>query len=531
MRNDAKSNAQTAMTLPETSASLARPVASIGGGTLASRLLGFVRDMLIARLFGANQATDAFFVAFRIPNLMRRLFAEGAFAATLVPVLTRAGNGDSQDQRTRELISEFSGSLSALLLVLTLLGLLAAPVLVFLLAPGFSPETSQHELATALVRLTLPYLFFVGLTAFAGAVLNRFEHFAIPAFTPALLNLSLIGCALLLAPRLEQPVFALALGVLIGGVAQLALQLAALARIGLLVVPRVNLQNPELKRLLAALGPTLVGMSITQINLLLDTLLASFLVAGSISWLYYAERLMDFPLGILGAALGTAILPRLARTHHDGNTAAFNTTLDWGLRWMLLLGLPATAGLLILAEPMIVTLFLSERFNPTDVAQASQALMAYALGLPFFMAHKVIAPGFFSREQLRTPLRIGLITIATNLLLSLLLMGPLGHTGLALGTSIAAALGAGLLLRVLLAEDGTQLSSGWLALLARVMLSTAVMALLIAFLAAHVGWSEAPALQRPFLMTGVILSGVLVYLITLLALGLRLRHLQPAHGE
>ncbi|WPL15855.1 putative peptidoglycan biosynthesis protein MurJ [Thiorhodovibrio winogradskyi] len=523
------SSTKLSMSQAESSASLAGAVAQVGGGTLLSRLLGFARDFLIARLFGASQATDAFFVAFRLPNMMRRLFAEGAFAAALIPALTRTGGqGCDPHEARRKLISEFAGSLTALLLLITGLGLLAAPVLVWLLAPGFSADGQQLQLTSALLRLTLPYLLFIGLTALAGAVLNSLEHFAVPALTPALLNLSLIGCALLLAPRLEQPVFALAWGVLFGGLAQLALQLAALARLGLLVTPSISWHNPELARLLAAMGPTLIGMSVTQINLLLDTLLASFLLAGSISWLYYAERLMDFPLGILGAALGTAILPRLTRIHATGRSDDFNTTLDWALRWVLLLGLPAATGLLLLAEPMIATLFSSDHFDAADVHQTSRALMAYALGLPFFMAYKVIAPGFFSRNDLTTPLRIGLISLATNLVLSVLLMRPFGHAGLALATSVATALGVGLLLRAMLRAQHAKLRPGWSGLLLRSALGTAVMALLIAWIVTRMPVSRDPGFADGILpLTGLILVGASVYPLTLIVLGFRGKHVRP----
>lgn len=541
------------MSRPESSASLADSVARVGSGTLISRLLGFARDLVIARLFGASQATDAFFVAFRIPNLMRRLFAEGAFAATLIPALTRTGGMDPANQdSTRKLVSEFAGSLTVLLVLMTSLGLLTAPLLVWLLAPGFSADNQQAQLTTSLLRLILPYLLFIGLTALAGAVLNAYDRFAVPAITPALLNLSMIGCALLLAPQLKQPVFALAWGVVLGGVAQLTLQLVALGRLGLLAFPSIHFKTPAWRDFLRALGPTLVGMSVTQINLLFDTLLASFLIVGSISWLYYAERLMDFPLGILGAALSTAILPRLARTHAAGNSRDFSTTLDWALRWVALLGLPAAAGLLILAEPMIATLFYSERFGSLDTRQASGALMAYALGLPFFMAFKVMAPGFFSRADLKTPLRIALISIAINTLLSILLMSLWGHIGLALATSIAAACGAGLLLRAMLMTEGTRLKPGWPRLVARILLSTLAMALLL-WLLLPILFSQSPwipagdvpanwadcapgcastrdsqsLLMRGLRLAELIIAGLLCYSVSFFALGGRWRHLLP----
>jgi putative peptidoglycan lipid II flippase len=507
---------------------LAKPVARIGGGTLVSRLLGFARDLLIARLFGASAATDAFFVAFRIPNLVRRLFAEGTFAAALVPLLIRARRGEQGEQAAREVVAELAGSLTALLLLMTAVSVLVAPALVLALAPGFVADGTQLELTTRLLRLMLPYLLLIGLTAFAAAVLNSLERFAVPAFTPALLNLAMIGCALALAPRLAQPIVALAWGVLIGGIAQLAVQLLALGRLGFLRLPRLNGQTPAWRAFLRALGPTLIALSATQINLLLDTLLASFLITGSISWLYYAERLMDFPLGILGAALSTAILPRLVRNHQMGTTQD-DRTLDWALRWAILLGVPAAAGLALVAEPIMVALFQSPQFSLADAREAGRALMAYALGLPCFMALKVMTPVFFSQENLITPLRIALITIAANLLLNLLLMGPLGHAGLALATSLAATLGAGLMLRAMLAAKMARLARGWIALLLRIGASTLVMmAALWALATADWVVPGAPAVpMRMLALATLITAGLLSYGLSFIALGGRPRHLLP----
>lgn len=508
--------------------SLSGAAAKIGGGTLVSRLLGFARDLLIARIFGADQTTDAFFVAFRLPNLMRRLFAEGAFAAALVPVLARAERSRRTRRADGELVSELTGSLTTLLLIGTCIGVLCAPLLVLLFAPGFSGDAAQRTLTIELVQLTLPYFFFIGLTALAGAVLNAFEHFTIPALTPALLNLSLIGCTLFLAPQLAHPIFALAWGVLIGGVAQLAFQFPALARLGLLKAPRINWRNPVLQRFFATMSPTLVGMSIIQINLLIDTLLASFLVAGSISWLYYGERLMDFPLGILGAALGTAILPRLSRTHKAGDTQAFSNTLDWALRWVLTLGAPAAVGLLLLAEPTITTLFFSQEFGADDVSRAGWSLMAYALGLPAFMAIKILLPSFFSRDDVKTPLRIGMTTIGANLALSLLLMPLLGHTGLALATSVTAYFAMVAFIRALARIEQTELRPGWTWLLLRILLSALIMGSVIAW----VLWQLPPWIQlapsaRLLGLASLITIGALSYLLTLLALGVRPRTLSP----
>lgn len=504
--------------------SLAAAAAKVGGGTLLSRLLGFLRDLLIARLFGADQATDAFVVAFRLPNLLRRLFAEGAFATALIPVLAQqqASNAQSDRDTTRALVSELTGSLGVLLLLLSGLGLLVAPWLMLALAPGFDLSAPQGSLTVDLIRLTVPYVFFVGLTALAGALLNSFGRFALPALMPAVLNLALIGCALLLAPRLQQPILALGFGVLLGGLAQLALQLPALARLGLLSWPRVNWKNPVLRRFLTTLGPTLIGLSITQINLLLDTLLASFLVAGSISWLYYAERLMDFPLGILGVALATAMVPRLARAHIQGTRDDFAATLDWALRWMALLGLPAAAGLFILAEPVITTLFLSAQFDATDAHLAASALMAYTLGLPGFMALKILLPGFYSRGDTQVPLRLGLVMVGANLLLSLALMGPLGHTGLALATALAATLGMALVLRKLLVETHGQLGFGWPKLLFRIALSVLTMGVVLEWVQSRLPpWSAQAGGERLMGLAGLILLGILIYPLTLALLGLR----------
>lgn len=507
---------------------LTKAVARIGGGALVSRLLGFARDLVIARLFGATPATDAFVAAFRLPNLLRRLFAEGAFAAALVPVLTRYQGAELDQKRTRILSAELAGSLSLLLLLITGLGLLTAPLLALALAPGFADTASQRELTVELIRLTLPYVFFIGLTALAGALLNSFERFALPALTPAVLNLALIGCAFALAPRLEQPILALGWGVLLGGMIQLALQLPALARLGLLGWPRVNWRNPVLRGLLASLGPTLIGLSISHINVLLDTVLASFLIAGSMSWLYYAERLMDFPLGLFGAALGTAILPRLARAHLTEATGDFAATLDWALRWLALLGFPAAAGLVLLAEPIMTTLFFSPQFDATDVRQAAWSLMAYALGLPGLMALKVLLPSFFSRGDTRTPLRLGLVMLSTNLLFSLLLMGPLGHAGLALGSALAATWGSLLLLRALFAEAHGQLNPGWKPLL--VTIGCGLLVMMLTLWLAQQGlpsWVFLTASQRLSALAGFIVLGVLSYVLTLWFAGLRPSALRP----
>jgi putative peptidoglycan lipid II flippase len=505
---------------------LARSVAKIGGNTLLSRLLGFARDLLIARLFGATAATDAFFVAFKVPNLLRRMFAEGAFAAALVPVLQQYRDARSaKDLQT--FIDRTAGTLALLLLLITAVGVLAAPLLVLAFAPGFAADAATHELAAGMLRLTLPYLFFIGLTAFAGAILNTYGRFGVPSFTPVLLNLVLIGAAVWLAPMLAEPVTALAWGVFVAGLVQLAFQLPFLARLGLLPRPTIALRDEGVRRVGRLMGPALFAVSVAQLSLLIDTLLASFLVSGSISWLYYSDRLMEFPLGILGAALGTVILPRLARCSGPADQAEFSRTLDWSLRWVLLLGVPAGFGLTLLAGPVLSTLFLSAAFGPDDVAMARSSLMAYALGISGFMAVKALAPGFFSRQEMRTPVRIAAVAMFVNLALSLALMGPFGHSGLALATSVAALLNGAMLLGALMRAGTFRPAPGWSALLIRAALANLTMAIVLIWLSAPIDhWVSATPLARLLWLTGLVGVGVGAYASVLWILGLRPRHLR-----
>jgi putative peptidoglycan lipid II flippase len=517
-------------------ASLGASAVKVGGTTLLSRVLGFVRDLIIARLFGADAGTDAFFVAFKIPNLMRRLFAEGAFSAALVPVLSRYRAHDRQGELKR-FIDDVAGTLGVVLLGLTLLGVVAAPLLVLLFAPGFAADPDTHRLATDMLRLIMPYLLFIGLTALAGGILNTYERFGVPAFTPVLLNLALIGCALWLAPLMERPIMALAWGVLIAGIAQLLFQLPFLAGLGLLPRPRFAPRDPGVHRIGRTMLPALFGVSVTQISLLLDTLLASFLVSGSISWLYYAERLVEFPLGILGVAVGTVILPRLARRHGvaessvDAREQDWARTLDWGLRWVLLLGLPATVGLFALSGPMLATLFHSGAFGAQDVLMAERSLMAYALGLMAFMGIKVLVPGFYSRRDMQTPVRIAAIAMLVNLVLSLVLMFPLGHAGLALATAIATTVNAWLLLTELIRQRVYRPSAGLGRLSAQVAGASLAMGILLWLVSGPtLHWTELANGTRALRLGGLIALGMLVYAAMLLALGLRPRAL-IADGE
>jgi putative peptidoglycan lipid II flippase len=517
--------------------SLTHAIAKVGGNTLISRILGFVRDLVIARVFGADAATDAFFVAFRIPNVMRRLFAEGAFSLAFVPVLNAYKERQGR-AALKAYVDRMAGALAAMLLLVTVIGVLAAPALVLVFAPGFGAQAGQRELAIEMLRLTFPYVLFIALTAFAGGILNTHERFGIPAFTPVLLNLSLIACALFLAPTMERPIVALAWGVLIAGVAQLAFQLPALARLGLLPRPRLDLRHPGVRRTGRLMLPALLGASAGQLNLLIATVLASLLSAGSISWLYYADRLMEFPIGILGAALGTVILPRLSQRHAADDPVAFSGTIDWALRWVLLLGLPAAVGLAALAGPLIATLFYSgegtdpvrQGFTAEDVSRTAAALAAYAFGLIGFMGVRVCAPGFYARQRMREPVRIGLIAVAVNTALSLILMGPLGHVGLALATTLSAFLNAGLLLRGLLREGVYRAGEGWRWLLARglaasLLMGAAVMGVAESSVGGLDDWLGLPTTSRAGHLLAAILAGAAVYAAVLGLAGVRPRHL------
>jgi putative peptidoglycan lipid II flippase len=504
--------------------SLVKSITTVGGNTFLSRILGFIRDLVVARAFGADAATDAFFVAFKIPNFMRRLFAEGAFSMAFVPVLAeyreRAVPGE-----LKRFVDDVAGTLGTVLLLVTLVGVVGAPWVIMLFAPGYIGEPQRLGLAADMLRLTFPYLLLISLTAFAGGILNTHHRFGIPAFTPVLLNIVLIASALWLSPLFDRPIVALAWGVLIAGVLQLAFQLPFLGRLGLLPRPRLGYRDPGVRRIIKLMVPALFGVSVTQINLLLDTLIASFLAAGSISWLYYSDRLMEFPLGILGVALGTVILPNLSKRHARADAAAFSDTLDWSLRWVLLLGLPSAVGLAVLAGPMMATLFHSGSFTAEDVTMATRSLWAYSLGLVGFMGIKVLAPGFYARQDMKTPVRVAVIAMFTNMGLNIVLMVPLAHAGLALATTAASLLNATLLLRGLLREGVYRPPAGWPLLLLRGLLASALMGGVILY--GTVGmevWLERDTWERVMRLALWIGVGGAAYFAALAILGVRWRH-------
>ena len=499
----------------------------VGLMTTLSRILGLIRDIIIGAMFGPGAGVDAFIVAFRIPNFLRRVFAEGGFSQAFVPVLSEYRERRSQAE-VNALVDHTAAVLGTCLCVTTVVGVLAAPLLIMIFAPGFSGDMEKQALATQMLRITFPYILFISLIAMAGGILNTYRRFAVPAFTPVLLNLSLIGCALWLTSYFppEQRVIALAWGVFIAGVAQLLFQFPFLLRLRLLPLPRFNRDREGVGRIITLMIPTLFAASVTQVNLLVDTMIASFLETGSISWLYFSDRLVEFPLGVFGIALATVILPNLAAEHTGRDKTAFNKTLDWALRWVFLVAIPASAGLMLLGEPLLTALFQYNEFSQHDVRMAGRSLVMYAIGLPAFILIKVLSSGFFSKQDTKTPVKVAVVAMLANIILNLLLVFPLAHAGLALATSLSACLNAALLYRILRREKGFDTGPGWSAYLARIILALGVMALGLAyFIPDQVSWFQWDMYERAVNVVLCTLAGALVYFATLWLAGIRLHNM------
>jgi putative peptidoglycan lipid II flippase len=509
-------NPSSGTTIPPKRPGLLRASVITSGATFVSRILGLVREIVFAAWIGDGAAADTFFVAFKIPNFLRRLFAEGAFAQAFVPVLS-----EYRMQRV-------AGNLGLALLVITVLGVLAASVISAVFAPGYLDDPEKFTLLVATLRITFPYLLLISLTGFAGAILNSYGHFAAPAMTPIFLNLTLIGSALLLSPLFAQPTLALAWGVLLAGLIQLMFQLPFLIHLKLVPRPRLRPAHEGVRKVLMLMLPVMFSVSVGQINLLLDTVLATSIDGdGSVSWLYYSDRLMELPLGIFGIAIATVILPALSRMHSSGTSGDFSATLEWGLRTILVLGVPACVALVVLAEPLVITLYQRGQFGVASVLPTARSLQAYALGLLAFMAIKILATAWFARQDTRTPVRIGVIAMVCNMVLNLALILPLAHVGLALATSLAAFLNAGLLLRGLLQQRVLVFASGWWAHVSRVLVASSILAAVLMLLAqdsaAWFGWSD---LRRTAMLGLLCTAGGLGYVLALLALGLRPAHLR-----
>lgn len=511
-----------------TASSLLRATSIVSAVTLLSRVLGLIRDLVFARLFGASLVMDAFLVANRIPNMLRRWFAEGAFSQGFVPVMGRYRERHTATE-ARDFAAAVAGTLGIVLFVVTAIGVVTAPVLVALVAPGFIAGDGRFDLATLMLRFTFPYLLFVSLTAFAGGILNTYGRFAVPAFTPVLLNLVLIGFALWLAPALAQPGMALAYAVLCAGIVQLLFQLPFLKGIGMLRWPRWRPAHAGVKRVFRLMLPAIFGSSVAQLNVLVGGMFASLLGVGKISLLYYADRLMEFPLGLFGIALATVTLPHLSRQHVSGSREGFAATLDWSMRLVLLIAVPAALGLAVLADPLAATLFFGGAFDADDVAMTALALKAFALGLIGFSYVKILAPAFFAREDTATPVRIALLALGVNLSLSAIFLGylvaidyPAPHAALALAISIAALLNAALLYAALRRDGVLENGSGWGLLGFRILLASLAMWGMLALLDKPLSWWLDVALaDRVRALLVSIVAGAVVYFAALVLLGAR----------
>ena len=519
-----ENRAEQASQQPPKAPSLLRSSFVVGMMTMLSRVLGLARDVIVAGYFGSSAAADAFFVAFKIPNFLRRLFAEGAFSQAFVPVLSQYRTTKPMDE-VRELVTRVSGTLAGVLMLMTVVGILAAPILINIFAPGFHNEPKKLALASEMLQITFPYLLLISLTALAGSILNTYGRFAVPAFTPVLLNLSLIGATLFLTPYFDQPVIALAWGVAIAGISQLLLQLPFLLQIQMLTLPKWGPKHEGTKRIMTLMIPALFGVSVSQINLLLDTVLASFLETGSIAWLYYSDRLSELPLGVFGIAIGTVVLPVLSAKHAVADSSHFSKTMDWALRSVLLIGVPAAVALFILAEPLIATLFDYGKMTDRDVIMAGQSLRAYAIGLIAFMLIKVLAPGYFSRQDTKTPVKIAIKAMAANMVFNLILVYPLQHAGLALATTLSAFLNAGLLYRGLRQAGVFEPLQGWSRYGIQLLCANGAMALTLLYLSANVEqWLQWSLWQRVSQTGMLVVAGVAVYGAILLISGVRPRH-------
>lgn len=499
--------------------------------TLISRILGLVRDVVIANLLGAGASADLFFFANKIPNFLRRLFAEGAFAQAFVPVLTEYDKTKPRAEVT-QLIAAVSGTLGTIVTVITILGVLGSSVITAMFGFGWflewyqgGAEAYKFELAADMLKITFPYLWFITFTALSGAILNTLGKFAVAAFTPVFLNIAIISCALFVSPHLAQPEFGLAIGVFLGGAIQFLFQLPFMKKEGMLVKPKWDWHHPGVVKIRTLMIPALFGVSVSQINLLLDTFIASFLQTGSISWLYYSDRLLEFPLGLFGIAIATVILPSLSSSHVGKSEAQFAKTIDWGIRMVTLLGFPAMLGLIVLAEPMLRVLFMRGEFDMQDVSMASMSLFAYGSGLLSFMLVKVLAPGYYSRQDTKTPVKFGIIAMVSNMGLNIIFAIPFGYVGLAIATSLSATLNAFLLWFGLYRGGVYQQQEETVSVLLRIVIAGLLMAALVLYINPELAqWTQFTLFESAYRLFALIALAVISYLLAAGFMGLRIRH-------
>lgn len=521
------SEQQQVQTSPKKKSSLWRSTFIVSLMTMLSRIAGLVRDMVYLNMFGADKLMDAFLVAFKIPNFLRRLFAEGAFAQAFVPVLTEVKT-QKGDAAVKVLVDRVAGSLALILGSLSFLAVIASPLIIFVFAPGFHNDTVKFNLAADMLRITFPYLLLISLTAFAGGILNSYGKFGSSSFTPVLMNLVMIGCAIWLAPLMTQPVMALAWGVLISGVVQLGFQVPYLRQINMMPTFKLGFKDPDVKRILTLMIPALFGVSVSQINLLLDTVLASFLVEGSVSWLYTADRLTELPLGLIGIAVATVILPSLSTKYAEKSHEEFKAMLDWALRVIVLVGLPSSVAMAMLSYPLMSALFFHGKFTAHDAQMAANALQALSFGILAFMLIKVFAPGYYARQDVRTPVRIGIIAMVANMVFNLLLVWHLKHVGLALASTLSAFLNAGLLYQGLHKQNIFRIEKHWVLLGTRYVLANVVMAFMLWWITPdHAFWQQAGNhTQKVIYVLGICAAGAATYFAALFAFGFRLKEIR-----
>ncbi|MFH4810919.1 murein biosynthesis integral membrane protein MurJ [Vibrio alginolyticus] len=501
--------------------------------TFISRVLGLVRDVVVANLMGAGASADVFFFANKIPNFLRRLFAEGAFSQAFVPVLTESHAQGDMD-KTRELIARAAGTLGVIVSIVTILGVLGSGVVTALFGFGWfldwmhgGPAAEKFELASVMLKITFPYLWFITFVALSGAILNTLGKFAVSSFTPVFLNVMIILAAWFISPQMSQPEIGLAIGVFLGGLVQFLFQIPFLIKAGVMVKPKWGWRDPGVVKIRTLMIPALFGVSVSQINLLFDTFIASFLQTGSISWLYYSDRLLEFPLGLFGIAIATVILPALSRKHVDAQNEGFAQTMDWGVRMVILLGLPAMLGLMVLAKPMLMVLFMRGEFSPQDVHQASLSLFAYASGLLNFMLIKVLAPGYYSRQDTKTPVKYGIIAMVTNMVFNAIFAYFYGYVGLAIATALSAFVNMALLYRGLHIAEVYQITKRTVFFIIRLVIAGAAMVAAILWQLEDMSvWLEWSFAHRSGMLGMLIGLGTAVYLVVLFLTGARLKDLK-----
>jgi putative peptidoglycan lipid II flippase len=504
---------------------LLKALATISGLTLVSRILAFTRDVLIASIFGAGIANDAYVLATRLPNLLRRMFAEGAFSQAFVPIFGEYNQRRGHEE-TKLLVDHVTTMLALILFIITLIGIFAAPAIIYLTAPGFIKDPAKFDLTVQMLRITSPYIFFISLVAVAAAILNTYNKFWVPAFAPILLNTCLIGGALWLTPHFEQPIIGLAWAWFIAGFVQLAFQVPFLKKIGMMPTIRMNWHDPGMWRVIKQMGPALFGVSISQISLILNTIIASFFVAGSVSWLYYADRLMEFPSGLLGAALGTILLPSLSKCFASNNMVEYSKLLDWGLRLTIMLALPSALALGMIAVPLLSTFFQRGAFTGSDVVMTSYALIGYSVGLIGILLVKILAPAFYAKQDIKTPVKIGIATlIATQALNGLFVYGlAWHHAGLALSIGLGACLNSAILYYFLRKRDIYQPEPGWIKFFTKIGLALLVLAITLWLgMGSEQSWLDSSGWSRIGRLTMLVVEGVVVYFAVLALLGFRPR--------